>query len=134
MSLIESVVAGVVISTTMAVSLPSLHRARQAYMLRSAAYDVAARMHFARIAAISGNRTCRLSVTSATSYVIECEDGVWKPVARLRTSGGITVEANARPEFHYRGNVTPTATFTLRNRIGGIRRVIVNINGRVRIQ
>ena len=134
MSLTESCVAAVVISTTMAVSLPSLHRARQAYMLRSAAYEVAARMHFARIAAISGNRNCRLSVTSSTSYVIECEDKSWQVVASMTTPRGITVEANARPEFHYRGNVTPTATFTVRNKTGGIRRVIVNINGRVRIQ
>ena len=101
-------------------------------MLRSAAYDVAARMHFARIAAISGNRTCRLSVSSTTSYVIECEDPGWKPVAQMTTPRGITVEANARPEFHYRGNVTPTGTFTLRNKTGGIRRVIVNINGSIK--
>jgi hypothetical protein len=48
--------------------------------------------------------------------------------------GRITIEANARPEFHRRGNVSPTATLTVRNSVGGVRRVIVNVNGRVRIQ
>ena len=47
---------------------------------------------------------------------------------------GITVEANARPEFHRRGNVSPTATLTLRNRPERSVALIVNVNGRVRIQ
>ena len=134
MSLTESCIAAVVVSTTMAVALPSVNRARQAYMLRSAAYDVAAQLHFARIAAISRNCDCRLAVTSPESYMIECNDSSWHPIARLTTPRGITLEANARPEFHRRGNVTPTATFTLRNSAGAIRRVIVNVNGRVRMQ
>ena len=41
MSLTESCVAAVVVSTVMAIALPSLNRARQSYMLRSAAHDVA---------------------------------------------------------------------------------------------
>ena len=134
MSLAEFCVAAVVVSTVMAVSLPSLNRARQIYALRSAAHDVAGRMHFARIAAISRNRDCRLTVTSAASYVIECDEGSWRPIERLTMPRGITLNANARPEFHRRGNVSPTATLTLRNSVGAVRRVIVNVNGRVRIQ
>jgi type II secretory pathway pseudopilin PulG len=135
MSLTESCIAAVVVSTVMAVALPSVNRARQTYTLRSAAQDVAARMHFARIAAISRNRDCRLVVTSSVSYVIECDDdGSWRAIEHLATPRGITLSANARPEFHRRGHVSPTATFTLRNTAGAIRRVIVNVNGRVRIQ
>ena len=134
MSLTESCVAAAVVSTVMAVALPPLNRARQTYVLRSAAHDVAGRMHFARISAISRNRDCRLSVTSSISYVVECENGSWQVIQYLTTPRGITVSANARPEFHRRGNVSPTATFTLRNTAGTVRRVIVNVNGRVRIQ
>jgi Tfp pilus assembly protein FimT len=134
MSLTESCVAAVVVSTVMTVALPSLNRARQTYALRSAAHDVASRMHFARISAISRNRDCRLAVTSAVSYVIECDEGAWRPIEYLTMPRGITLNANARPEFHRRGNVSPTATFTLRNTAGAVRRVIVNVNGRVRIQ
>jgi Tfp pilus assembly protein FimT len=118
----------------MAAALPSLNRARQVFTLRSAASDVAGKMHFTRVSAIARNRDCRMVVTSAVSYVIECDSGVWKVIERVEMPTGITVEANARPEFHRRGNVSPTATITLRNRSRGVRRVIVNVNGRVRIQ
>ena len=134
MSLSESCVAAVVISTVMAAALPSMNRARQTYVLRSTASDVAARLQFARISAVSRSCDCRLVVTSAATYVIECDDGSWQTILRLTVPRGITVEANARPEFHRRGNVSPTATITLRNTAGALRRVIVNVNGRVRIQ
>src|SRR5688572_22772414 len=136
MSLSESCVAAVVFSTVMAAALPSMNRARQTYVLRSTASDVAARLQFARISAISRSCDCRVVVTSATTYVIECDQGSgsWQPIERLTVPRGITIEANARPEFHRRGNVSPTATITLRNTAGAIRRVIVNVNGRVRLQ
>jgi len=118
----------------MTVALPSLNRARQTYTLRAAASDVAARMHSTRIMAIVRNRDCRIAVTSAASYVIECDEAPWQVVERITMPKGITVDASARPEFHRRGNVAPTATLTLRNRSGMVRRVIVNVNGRVRIQ
>lgn len=134
MSLTESCVAAVVISTVMAVALPSMNRTRQAFVLRSAASDVAARMHFTRISAITRNRDCRMTVTSAIAFVIECDEGSWRVLERFQMPRGITVEASARPEFHRRGNVAPTATFTLRNTGGAVKRVVVNVNGRVRIQ
>ena len=134
MSLTESCVAAAVISTFMAASLPSLNRTVQTYRLGSAASGVAAKLHFTRILAITRNRDCRMTVTSASSFVIECEDGPWRAIERLDVPRGITLEANARPEFHRRGNVSPAATFTLRNAAGAAKRVIVNINGRIRIQ
>ena len=137
MSLTESCIAAIVISTATAVTLPSMNRARQTYTLRSAAYDVAARLHFTRISAISRSCDCRVVVTSATTYVIECDQvssGSWQTIEKLTVPRGITVEANARPEFHRRGNVSPAATITLRNTAGAVRRVIVNVNGRVRLQ
>jgi Tfp pilus assembly protein FimT len=134
MSLTESCIAAIVISMATAVTLPSMNRARQTYTLRSAAYDVAARLHFTRISAISRSCDCRVAVTSATTYVIECDEGSWQTIEKLTVPRGITVEANARPEFHRRGNVSPAATLTLRNTAGAIRRVIVNVNGRVRLQ
>ena len=134
MSLTESCIAAVVVSAVMAVSLPSLNRTMDTYRLRSAASGVAAQMHATRIAAITRNCDCRLTVTSAVSYRIECDEGSWRVIERFTPPRGITVTANARPEFHRRGNVSPTATFTLRNAAGAVKRVIVNVNGRVRIQ
>jgi type II secretory pathway pseudopilin PulG len=134
MSLTESCVAAVVVSTVMAVALPSLNRTRQTFVLRSAASDVAAKLHFTRISAIGRNCDCRMTVTSAISIVIECDQGAWRTLEKFSMPKGITVEATARPEFHRRGNVAPAATFTVRNAAGGARRIIVNVNGRVRIQ
>jgi hypothetical protein len=133
MSLTESCMAAVVVSTVMAIALPSVNRARKTYMLRHAAHEVAAGMHAARISAITRNRDCRMVVTSAVTYLIECEDPPWQVIERRTVPRGVTLEANARPEFHRRGNVSPTATFTLRSE-AGVARVIVNVNGRVRFQ
>jgi Tfp pilus assembly protein FimT len=134
MTVLESCAAAIVVTTAMAVSLPSLNRTMDAYRLRSAASVVAAHLHGARIAAITRNTDCRVTVTSGGSYRMECNEDGWRVVEDFVSPKGITVEANTRPEFHRRGNVVPTATFTLRNESGGVRRVIVNVNGRVRIQ
>src|SRR4249919_1547263 len=125
MSLTESCVAAVDLSTVMAVALPSLNRTRQTFVLRSAASDVATKLHLTRISAIGRNCDCRMTVTSAVSIVIECDQGAWRVLEKFSMPRGITVEASARPEFHRRGNVAPTATFTLRNAAGGKKRVIV---------
>ena len=134
MSLTESCIAAMVAATSLAVTLPALNRTMDTYKLQSAAHSVAATMQSARIAAINRSRDCRISVTSATTYGIECDDGSWRSIQRLTMPGRITIEANAKPEFHRRGNVSPTATLIVRNPSGGLRRVIVNVNGRVRIQ
>ena len=134
MSLTESCIAAMVAATSLAVTLPALNRTMDIYRLQSAAFSVAATMQSARIAAINRSRDCRISVTSATTYGIECEEGSWRRIQGFTMPRHITIEANARPEFHRRGNVSPTATLTLRNPSGAVRRVIVNLNGRVRIQ
>ncbi len=135
MTLTESCIAAAVVSTLMAIATPSLIRARETYTLESAARDVASKMHAPRIAAIVRNQDCRLTVTSATSYVMECQTATsWQIVEHTTLSNDVSVTANARPEFHRRGNVSPTATFTLSNPAGRTVRVVVNVNGRVRIQ
>jgi Tfp pilus assembly protein FimT len=134
MSLTESCIAAAIVSTVMAISVPALLRAGETYSLQSAARDTASRMHSARISAIARNRDCRLNVVSGISYVLECQEPAWRVIEQVTLPRGITVSANNRPEFHRRGNVSPTATFTLRNRSGNVLKVVVNVNGRVRIQ
>ena len=135
MTLTESCVVVAVIGTTMAIAAPSLIKARESYILRSSAHEVASQLHNTRIKAVTMNRDCRLRVTSATTYVIECEEtSAWTRVESVSLPDGITITANARPEFHKRGNVSPTATIILADSRGRSRRVVVNVNGRVRIQ
>ena len=124
----------VALMATMAVAAPSLVRARDVYVLNAAAHDVATTLYGARIQAITRNQDCRLRVASTTSYVVECEDGAWALVTQTELPRGLTVTANARPEFHRRGNVSPAGTVSGWDPTGRVRRVVVNVNGRVRIQ
>ena len=134
MSLLESCLVLVIASTAMTISAPSLIHTRETYILKSAARDVATKMHAARIGAIARNRDCRLRIVSPAQYVVECQGATWELIDNVTLPRGMTVTGNARPEFHRRGNVSPTATFTVWNRAGQSVRVVVNVNGRVRIQ
>src|SRR5213593_1314144 len=134
MSLTETCLGLAIAASVMVIATPSLLRAREEYVLRSAAHDVATKMYSAKIAAITRNRDCRLRVTSAVSYVIECQGAVGEPIDTVTLPRGVTITANARPEFHRRGNVAQAATISVWDSAGHSVRVIVNINGRVRIQ
>jgi type II secretory pathway pseudopilin PulG len=134
MTLIETGIAVAIMVTTIAVATPSLVRAQDAYVLQSAARMLETHMQAARIHAVTRNRDCRINVTSTTSYVVECQGALWDPIETIALPRGLTIAANARPEFHERGNVAPTATITVSNSAGRSLRVIVNVNGRVRIQ
>src|SRR5262245_26088577 len=103
MSLIETCVSVAVISTVTLISVPALNQTRDDYVLKSAAADVATRMHAARIRAISRNIDCRLRITSTVSYVVECQDPAWMLVESVTVPNGFTISANARPEFHRLG-------------------------------
>ena len=137
MSLTESCIAVAIVSTTMAIASPSLMRARETYILQSEARAVAGRLHAARIAAIVRNRDCRIVVPAATSYFTECQNSSaseWHTIENMVLPEGFAISANAKPEFHRLGNVSPAATLTVCNRFSRCLRVIVNVNGRVRIQ
>ncbi len=134
MSLSESCLALAVVSTVMTIAVPSLTRSREDYLLAATARQVASNLHMARIKAVTRNRDCRMNITSPATYVIECEDPVWLPVDLAVMPDGFAISANARPEFHRHGNVSPMATITIRNRNGREKRVVVNISGRVRVQ
>jgi Tfp pilus assembly protein FimT len=134
MSLSESCLAVAIISTITIMAVPSFIEVRETYAVNAAARHVAGRMHATRIRAISQNRDCRVRVTSSMSYLIECENSTWTPVEYNETPNGIRISANAVPEFHRRGNVSPMATITVSNGRGRQRSVIVNNAGRIRVQ
>src|SRR4051812_43648183 len=134
MSLTEICVAVVIMLTTVAITTPSLLRAREVYVLQATARMVASRMQSARIQAVTRNRDCRLNVTSPTTYIVECQGTAWETIESIAMPRPITITGSARPEFHEHGNVAPTATLTVWDSSGHSVRVIVNVNGRVRIQ
>ena len=134
MSLLETCATIAIVSTVVIFAAPSLIKARENYQLESVARQVAGKMQWTRIKAISRNRDCRIRVNSQTSYVIECQDPDWRADENIQLSRGFRITATASPEFHVRGNVAPTATLTVWDSHSKTRRVIVNITGRVRVE
>jgi hypothetical protein len=134
MSLPEACLAVAIILAITMIAVPPLIRSQDDYLLAATARQIASHLHSTRIKAVSRNRDCRLNVTSPTTYLIECEDPLWRPVEQIALPAGLVISSNARPEFHRRGNVSPMATITISNRNGREKRLVVNMAGRVRIE
>ena len=133
MSLLESCMSVVILSTAAMITVPSLVRARESYELDAAARQVAGKMQLARIKAVAGNRNCRVRVNSNVSFVIECEDVSWRTQESFVLPRGLRMTATASPEFHRHGNASPAGTIVIWNSGGRSKRVIVNIAGRVKV-
>jgi len=133
MTLIETCVTIGIVSTLVIFSAPSLIKARENYQLDAVARQVAGKMQWTRIKAISRNRDCRIRVNSQISYVIECQNPNWQTEETVALPRTFRVTATASPEFHARGNVAPTATLTIWDIHLKTKRVVVNITGRVRV-
>src|SRR5438093_4347884 len=113
MSLLESLVSIAIISTVVMFAAPSLIKARENYQLDAVARQVAGKMQWTRIKAISRNQDCRIRVNSADSYVLECETPGWQTDETVAMPQGFHISANASPQFHKRGNASPSGTFTV---------------------
>jgi Tfp pilus assembly protein FimT len=134
MSLIETCVTVAIISTMAVVATPSLIRSREIYELDATARQLAGRMQMARTKAITRNMSCRIRLTSPATYVLECAGQAWLIEESAVLPRGFRITANAVPQFHERGNVSPAATLTVWDGRLRSKRVIVNITGRVRVE
>jgi Tfp pilus assembly protein FimT len=134
MSLLESCASIAIVATLTVFAAPSLVRARENYQLDVVARQVAGKMQWTRIQAISRTRDCRIRVNSQTSYIVECQRPDWVAEETVVLDRGFQITATASPEFHPRGNVGPTATLTVWGARSKTKRVIVNITGRVRVE
>jgi hypothetical protein len=134
MTLLESCATIALLSTATLFATPSIMKARDNYQLDMVARQVAGKMQWTRIKAISRYRDCRLRVIAATSYAIECQDPTWQADEIVAMPRGFRVTSTATPEFHVRGNVAPTATLVVWDAHSHTKRVIVNITGRVRVE
>jgi len=134
MSLLETCASVAIISTVVFFAAPSLIRARESYELNLTARQVAEKIAWTRIKAISRNRNCRLRVTSEVSYVIECGGSVWQTDETVTLPRGFQIAATAAPQFHRHGNAAPAGSITIWDRYLNSRRVVVNITGRVKVE
>ena len=134
MSLLETIISVAILSGFLFFAAPSLIRARENYQLDQTARQVAGKMQWTRIKAITRGRDCRLRVISASSYVIECNYATWQADETVTLPRGFQITANATPQFHRRGNAAPAATITILDPRLNSKQVVVNITGRVRVQ
>lgn len=134
MTLLESSITVAILSVTAIVAVPPLIRARESYELDATARQVAGNLQAARVKALTRNRDYRVRITSPVTYVIELEDAMWKIDEALLVPRGFRITANASPQFHARGNASPTATLIVWSPSGRSKKIIVNITGRIRIE
>ena len=134
MSLLETCAGVAVVSAVVFFAAPSLIRSRDNYQLDQTTRQVAGRMQWTRIKAISRDQDCRLRVVSATSYVVECKGSVWLLDEAVGLPAGFQITSTATPVFHKRGNASPAATITIWDKRFNSKSVVVNITGRVRVQ
>ena len=134
MSLLETCASVAIISTVVFFAAPSLIRARENYELDLTARQVAEKLAWTRIKAISRNRNCRLRVISNVSFVIECSGSVWQTDETVTLPRGFQLAATAAPQFHRHGNAAPAGTITIWDRHLNSRQVVVNITGRVKVE
>lgn len=133
MTLIETCVSVAIMSAATMIAIPALIQSKDDYVLKATANDVASRLHAARIRAVSRNIDCRMRVTSTSGYAVECQEPAWTVVEVIPLPRGFTIAANAKPEFHRLGNVSPTGTVTVTNPAGRSRKIVVNNAGRIRV-
>jgi type IV fimbrial biogenesis protein FimU len=134
-SLIELTFAVLIILTIAMLTLPNLSRMQHLYRLAAASNDIQARLHYARIQAISKNIDHRMRVTGPTTYVLESRNGGSWVVDRIFSmANGFSISATGSAEFHSRGNASPVATFTVMNPRTELRQVAVDTSGYIHAQ
>jgi Tfp pilus assembly protein FimT len=134
MSLLETFISVTIMSALVFFSAPSLVRVRENYQLDQAARQLAGKMQWTRVKAITGDRDCRIRVLSVVSYAVECKDSTWLTDETVTLPPGLKITASATPQFHKHGNAAPAATITISDRRLHSEKVVVNITGRVRVQ
>src|SRR5437899_10713879 len=134
MSLLETCARVAVSSAVGFFAAPSLIRARENYQLDLTARQVAGKMAWTRIKAISRSRNCRLRLISNVSYVIECGNSAWQTDETVILPRGFQLTATDPPQCHKHGNAAPAGTITIWDRRMNSRRGGVTCTGRTKVE
>src|SRR5207247_7191138 len=130
MSLLETCASVAIMSAVVFFAAPSLIRARENYQLDLTARQVAEKMAWMRIKAISRSRNCRLRLISNVSYVIECGNSAWQTAETVTLPRGFALPAAAAPQFHKHGHAATAGTTTIGDRRMNSRGVVAHFPGR----
>ncbi|MCK6555995.1 GspH/FimT family protein [Candidatus Binatia bacterium] len=139
-TLLEVVVAVALVGILGATAVLAHGAMRDALALREGAVQVAADLRAARLRALGMGRGQRLLFAAETRVYQAQEETTAGYVdagePRALPAGVVVVGCNADGGgivFRPRGHAASFGTVTVRNRSGGVRRIVVNITGRVRI-
>ncbi|MBI2081755.1 MAG: GspH/FimT family pseudopilin [candidate division NC10 bacterium] len=141
----EVLIALVVVLLLAGIATPSLLRTRDAYRIRTAAWELVGTLRLARQRAVTEHRRTRLVVNAAgaalepNTYVLQQEEGavlsgVWIDLGpRYRLPGGVSLgpAGAVSVTFSAKGGADP-GTLILAN-VTGEYRVVVNVVGRVTV-
>jgi Tfp pilus assembly protein FimT len=132
-SLLEAVVALALASLVIYGSAGIFLGRSEEHQLKKAAWEIQARLNYARYKAIFQNRPVRVRFWP-TGYAVEKFNSslnIWLPEAGGPCEG-VTIEANNTPTFHPAGTVSNLATIIVSN-AAGTYRITLAISGRIRV-
>jgi len=132
-SLMETVIALLVVALIVVVASTSFLSYAPKYRLLSAVRKVHSRLNYARYKAIFEGKKVRLKFES-NGYTVEKYDEdrkEWKRETRSILEG-VTIQANNNPVFHPQGTVSNLASIIISNSWGKYR-VTLAISGRIKV-
>jgi len=139
-TLLELVVAAALVVIVGATAVPWFGAMRDALALREAASQIATDLRAVRARALGrgwGQRVVFSAGAAAYQLEEETADGFVGSGPLRHLPAGVSVVGCSGDDsgivFRPRGHASSFGTVTVRNRSGGVRRVVVNMAGRVRI-
>ncbi len=142
LTILELLVVTALIGILTAIALPSFGGMRSQWRLNAAARQVVMDLKVARtraMADVTGHRV-RFAVRGATYQPQrQATDGTYADDgAAVGLPEGVGIDActaaGAAVGFRPRGNASTFGTITLRNDVGALRRIVVDIVGRMRVE
>lgn len=133
MSLIETLVVLAIISMTFLAGATSFRGLEPKYRLRTAAWEVMARLNQARFRAILDGAPVRLKFVLNRYDLEEWDEGLKSWLVKDRALlQGVSLSANNNPVFYPEGTVSNLATILISNSRGTYK-ITVAITGRVKL-
>jgi Tfp pilus assembly protein FimT len=136
-TLVELAVVLAILGAGIGAAVPALGRALDRYRVVGAASDVYGALHLTRARARQTGVMHALVIDPDGQSFRIVEDPTGEPrtvVGPRQLVGGVAVSGNTTIRFSPKGFAVPFGTITVRGTNGEVRRLVVNILGRVRVE
>ena len=135
-TLLDLLVALAILSAGIGAVAPLAHRAIAGVRLHGATVELYGAVHATRARARVSSRFCALVIEDGgrAFRIVEDSGGANLTVAGpWRIAEGVVAQSNVTIRFSPKGFAVPFGTITLQSEEGGVRYLVVNILGRVRV-